>query len=186
MCMYHMQLPDQNNRLKAAHLLSLPGGQARLRQRVEKMSKALQNLGIININDEYGTPRDLYEQACIRWGVRPQLDVCTNLANAKCESYWTIQDDALRHEWDMDFFMNPPYSMVREFMEYAYEQHKKHNVDALILVYAKTDTRWWHDLVEGKAEIHFVRGRIRFNDMDGNTTKNSAPYPSVWIIWRKK
>lgn len=149
------------------------------------MSKALQNLNIINLNDEYGTPLIQYKLACFRWGIKPQLDVCTNPANAKCDAYWTIQDDALSHQWDMDFFMNPPYSRVREFMEYAYQQHKKHNVDALILVYAKTDTKWWHDLVEGKAEIHFVRGRIKFNDMNGNMTKNSAPYPSVWIIWRK-
>ena len=56
----------------------------------------------------------------------------------------------------------------------------------MILCYAKTDTKWWHEYVEGKAEYHFQKGRIKFLDGQGNLTKNSSPYPSVWIIIRGK
>ena len=81
--------------------------------------------------------------------------------------------------------MNPPYSNVAVFMRKAYYQHLKKNLDGLILCYAKTDTKWWHSFVEGKAEIHFIKGRIKFYK-NGKITQNSAPYPSVWIIYRVK
>jgi len=56
----------------------------------------------------------------------------------------------------------------------------------MILAYAKTDTRWWHSFVENRAETHFVKGRIKFLDAKGYQTKLPAPYPSVWIIYRRK
>ena len=81
--------------------------------------------------------------------------------------------------------MNPPYSEIGKFMRFAREQHEKHNVDVLILAYAKVDTKWWHDYVEGRSEIHNIKGRIRFNCKHGYPKDNVAPYPSCWIIWRK-
>jgi len=149
-------------------------------------SKAVQHLQGIIIQDEYGTPNDKLDQAVNQYKILPVLDVCSNGPNAKCVGYFTKEMDALSQEWDLDFFMNPPYSKVDKFMKYAYEQHKKHNVNGLILTYSKTDTRWWHEFVEEKAEVHFIKGRIKFMDEHGNPTKHPAPYPSVWIIYRKK
>jgi len=149
-------------------------------------SKAVQHLKGITVQDEYGTPQDKLDKACIDYRIFPILDVCSNGPNAKFVCYFTKEIDTLKQEWDMDFYMNPPYSQVGVFMRYAYEQHLKHNVNALILTYSKTDTKWWHDYVENKAEVHFIKGRIKFNDERGKPTKYPAPYPSVWIIYRKK
>lgn len=41
--------------------------------------------------------------------------------------------------------MNPPYSEINLWMKKAWLQHKKYNVNALILVFAKTSTKWWHE-----------------------------------------
>lgn len=147
--------------------------------------KSVQHLSIISVRDEYGTPKTLFLLACFDYTINPKLDVCATNINKKCERYFTKEIDALKQDWDQDFFMNPPYSQVSEFMRYAYKQHKKHNVNALILTYAKTDTKFWHNYVEGIAEVHFIKGRIKFLDEFGNLTKNTAPYPSVWIIFRK-
>lgn len=148
--------------------------------------KAVEHLKNITVQDEYGTPFDKLEQICKDCNINPIIDVCTNTSNHKFPVYFTKDQDALKKEWTRDFFMNPPYSKVAEFMQYAYQQHKKHNVNGLILTYSKTDTRWWHEFVEGKAEVHFIKGRIKFKDENGNDTKYPAPYPSVWIIYRKK
>lgn len=48
-----------------------------------------------------------------------------------------------------------------------------------MLLPARTDTRWFHEFIYGKAEIRFVRGRLKF----GNAT-NSAPFPSMVVVWR--
>jgi phage N-6-adenine-methyltransferase len=144
------------------------------------------HLDLINKNDEYGTPHDLFADACLNYQVDPVIDVAASKTNHVLEPYWTMEDNFLKRGITNDFFMNPPYSQVREFMEHAYEQHVRHNSNVLVLVYAKTDTRWWHEFVEDKAEVHFIKGRIKFLDHNAQPTKLSAPYPSVWIIWRKK
>lgn len=149
-------------------------------------SKAVQHLQGITVQDEYGTPKPELDKAVIDYKILPVLDVCTNDRNSKFPMYFTKEHDALKQPWSEDFFMNPPYSQVSKFMKYAYEQHMKYNVNGLILTYSKTDTKWWHEFVEDKAEVHFIKGRIKFMDENGNPTKYSAPYPSVWIIYRKK
>ncbi|MHB8545639.1 MAG: DNA N-6-adenine-methyltransferase [Nitrosotalea sp.] len=148
-------------------------------------SRSVQHLQNITVQDEYGTPRPLFRKAIMEYDVLPFIDVCATPLNAMVQTYFTKQDDALTKEWNLDFFMNPPYSRVKEFVSYAYNEHIRHNVTGLILTYAKTDTIWWHEYVEKKAEVHFIKGRVKFL-RDGQVTAHPAPYPSVWIIFRKK
>ncbi len=145
--------------------------------------KAIKHLANIKIQDNYGTPPSLFAQACQKYNIFPTLDVCANSKNAKCSKFITQKEDSLLFQWEETFFMNPPYSKVNQFMKKAYYQHLKYGVDGLCLIYAKTDTKYWHSYIENKAEIHFIKGRIKFYK-DGYPTKNSAPYPSVWIIYR--
>ena len=50
-----------------------------------------------------------------------------------------------------------------------------------MLLPARTDTRWFHDYIYGKAEIRFVRGRLKFGD-----SRNSAPLPSMIAIFNRQ
>ena len=50
-----------------------------------------------------------------------------------------------------------------------------------MLIPSRTDTRYWHDWIFGKAsEIRFIKGRLKFGG-----SKNSAPFPSAVVIFRK-
>jgi site-specific DNA-methyltransferase (adenine-specific) len=75
-------------------------------------------------------------------------------------------------------FCNPPYGpRIREWLKRAPEAEI-----AIFLLPARTDTRWFHDIVLRYAdEIRFVRGRLKFGD-----AKNSAPFPSMIVIFRGK
>ncbi len=115
-----------------------------------------------NYNDLWETPPLVLADAMKQYDIHPTLDVCATFDNNKCDWYLGEELDSFDKEWDEDFFMNPPYSEINRWMKRAYEQHKKHNVNALILVFAKTSVKWWHKFVEGKAETHFQKGRIRF------------------------
>lgn len=53
----------------------------------------------------------------------------------------------------------------------------------VLLIPARTDTTYFHEYIYGKAEIRFIRGRLRFTDEDGNA-KESAPFPSMLVIYR--
>jgi site-specific DNA-methyltransferase (adenine-specific) len=48
-----------------------------------------------------------------------------------------------------------------------------------MLIPARTDTTWFHDYIYNKAEIRFLRGRLKFSNH-----KNSAPFPSMIVIFK--
>ena len=149
-------------------------------------SKAVKHLAIINKNDEYGTPISLFLESCGKYNCTPKVDYFASDVNHVCDKYYTKSDDAFSKSWTENGFINSPYSMIGKVMQKAYEEHMANNVELMILAYAKTDTQWWWNWVENKAEVHFIKGRIKFLDAKGNPTKLSSPYPSVWIIYRRK
>ena len=159
------------------------------------MSKSVKHLSIIKSNDrhdDYGTPLfslkplQSFKDACDRLNCTPKVDYFASEANHTCDKFYTKEDDAISRSWTENGFINPPYSIIKKVMKKAYEEHIIHNIELMILCYAKTETMWWHDFVEGKAEIHFIKGRMKFLCRHGYEKKGSAPYPSVWIIYRCK
>ena len=48
----------------------------------------------------------------------------------------------------------------------------------VLLAHSRTDTKWFHDSVYEKAEIRFVKDRLRFGD-----GRQSAPFPSLIAIF---
>ena len=114
----------------------------------------------------------------------PEIDVCATAQDKKCELF--IGEDSLNKEWKRDFWINPPYQNVKEWIRKAYYSHIKFNVSGLALLFAKTDTKVWHEcILHGKAEIHFIEGRIKFFK-NGIESKNPAPYPSAFVFWRAR
>jgi len=143
----------------------------------------VQHLQSIKVHDEWETPQELFDKACSDYQIWPKWDVCANAENTKCLNHFCKLQNAFYQEWRQDFFMNPPYSDIKRWMQKAWSQHKLYLVNGIALVYAKTDTQWWHQYVEDKAEVHFIKGRVKFL-LNGQKPKNSAPYPSCWVIWR--
>ena len=72
-------------------------------------------------------------------------------------------------------FCNPPYGPnLWEWLARANEAQL-----AVFLIPARTDTRWFHELVLPFAkEIRFIRGRLKFGD-----SKNCAPFPSMVVVF---
>tara|TARA_Y100001001_G_C7965491_1_gene294032 strand:+ start:826 stop:1320 length:495 start_codon:yes stop_codon:yes gene_type:complete len=139
---------------------------------------------IVGTYPDWETPQSLFDEACKKYKVRPTLDVCATRRNKKCATFFSKQ--SLNKQWNKSFFMNPPYGkgVIDKWIKYAYEQHLKHNVTGLALIFAKTETAWWWNYIQDKAEVYFIKGRVHFQ-LDGKTPKNSAPYGSCWVIWRR-
>lgn len=132
---------------------------------------------------DWATPSYLYEQLNSEFGFT--IDVCASDWNAKHERYWTVQDDALSKDWSGEkCFMNPPYGRgIKRWVRKAYEESLK---GALVvgIIPSRTDTSYWHDYIEGKAEVRFIRGRVRF--VRPNSKLENAPFASAIIVWRPK
>ena len=145
-------------------------------------------------SDAWATPLELFQKGCKIFGFKPTLDAAASKNNTKCRKYYSKKVDSLTKQWKEAFWLNPPYSRVEDFMYHAVEQHKKHDVSGLILVYAKTDTIWWHDLVganwkemkKNGVEPYWLKGRVKFILPDGGQqkSKNSSTAPSVLLFYK--
>lgn len=90
-------------------------------------------------------------------------------------------DGLALESWGNVNFVNPPYRQVARWVAKAYEQSKQGRT-VVLLVAARTDTRWFHNIVlPFSSEIRFIKGRLKFSN-----SKNSAPFPSCVIIFKGK
>lgn len=134
------------------------------------------NSGMFTSNtDMWATPQKFFDELDNEF--RFTLDPCALPENAKCEKYFTPEDDGLSKDWNGEtIFCNPPYG--KEIGKWVKKCSETIGTRVALLP-ARTDTKWFHDYIYGKAEIRFVKGRLKFGD-----SKNSAPFPSMVAIWR--
>ncbi len=132
------------------------------------------NKGLTTSNtSEWTTPVEFFNKLDEEFNFT--TDVCATKENAKCVNYYTKEDDGLSKDWTGNCFMNPPYGReIGDWVKKAYES------DCLVvgLLPARTDTKWFHNYIYKKAEIRFIKGRLKFGG-----SKNSAPFPSMVVIW---
>lgn len=125
--------------------------------------------------DEWSTPQDFFDTLDDEFHF--SLDVCANEQNHKCERYFSKADDGLKMTWGGEIvWCNPPYG--REIDKWV-KKCAMHKGLAVMLLPARTDTRWFHNFIYQKAEIRFIKGRLKFGG-----SKNSAPFPSMVVIFR--
>jgi site-specific DNA-methyltransferase (adenine-specific) len=142
---------------------------------------------------DWETPQDLFNE--LNEEFHFTLDVCATEENKKCERYFSKKINGLTEDWFGTCFMNPPYG--REIIDWVKKAHDevdlsktmretKSDIDKRVLTTcvvgllpARTDTQWFHDYIYNKAEIRFLKGRVRFVG-----AKYSAPFPSMICIWR--
>jgi site-specific DNA-methyltransferase (adenine-specific) len=109
------------------------------------------------------------------------LDPCATPDNAKCKRFFTTKDDGLQENWEgCTVFCNPPYGkVIGQWVKKCYEESQKPNTTVVMLIPARTDTKWFHEYIYHKAEIRFVKGRLKFGG-----SNNSAPFPSMVVIFK--
>lgn len=136
------------------------------------------NTGLFSSNtDQWSTPQDFFDKLNDEFHFT--LDVCADDANHKCDKYFTKEQDGLVQDWGGEIiWCNPPYG--REIGKWV-EKCSKHKGVAVMLLPARTDTRWFHDYIYKKSRIRFIKGRLKFGDSD-----NSAPFPSMVVIFKRK
>ena len=129
--------------------------------------------------DLWSTPQDFFDGLDNEFHFT--LDACALPENAKCERYFTPEQDGLKQEWTGTVWRNPPYGReIGSWVRRAYRSAKTGNATVVMLLPARTDTRWFHEYIYGKSEIRFVKGRLKFGGC-----QNSAPFPSMVVIFKR-
>jgi site-specific DNA-methyltransferase (adenine-specific) len=130
-------------------------------------------------SEEWPTPQTFFD--ALNCEFHFTLDPCATRNNAKCGRFFTKRQNGLEQCWGRHrVFCNPPYG--RSMCDWARKcfEASRGGATVVLLAHARTDTRWFHNWVYGKAtEIRFVRGRLKFGD-----GKQSAPFPSLVAVYR--
>ena len=129
-------------------------------------------------NDVWETPQAFFD--ALNNEFQFTLDPCALPENAKCKLFFTPQEDGLMQDWSgHSVFCNPPYGRkIAAWVEKCYWESRKENTKVILLIPARTDTVYFHQYIYKKAEIRFIRGRLKFGK-----TSNSAPFPSMVAIY---
>lgn len=128
--------------------------------------------------DDWATPQEFFDALNEEFGFT--LDPAADDKNHKCSRYFTREQDGLKQDWrGQRVFCNPPYG--REIGQWVKKAATGGAELCAMLLPARTDTRWFHDYIYGRAEIRFVKGRLKFG-----SSKNSAPFPSMVVIFRQE
>ena len=135
-------------------------------------------VGFSSETGEWDTPQTFFDK--LNKQFQFTLDPCASPTSAKCDKYFTIEEDGLAQDWGgHTVFVNPPYGRgIGAWLEKGYHESKKHNTIVVMLIPSRTDTKWWHDYVMKAKEVHLVRGRLKFGSSD-----NAAPFPSAVAIF---
>ena len=127
-------------------------------------------------SEKWQTPNSLYQHLYQEFGF--DLDAAANELNAKHPNYISPEEDALSTDWSLrgkNVWLNPPYGRnVKQWMKKAYEESLK-GICVVVLIFARTDTDWWHKYARKAAEIRMVKGRVKFIREDGHTGPATAP-----------
>lgn len=146
-----------------------------------------------NINNAWCTPQPFFDELNKEFNFT--LDPCATEKSAKCKKFYTANEDGLLQDWGGEtVFVNPPYGrQIGKWIKKCYEESLKLNTTVVVLMPARTDTRYFHDYILGKAEIRFIKGRLTFWDLDGEKYKQErfedmtpAPFPSMVVVFTQK
>ena len=111
------------------------------------------------------------------------LDPCCAKETAKCEKFYTEKENGLIQDWGGEtVFCNPPYGREqKKWIQKCFKEGQKQNTTVVMLIPARTDTIAFHEYIYGKAEIRFIKGRLKFGG-----AKTSAPFPSMIVVFKKQ
>ncbi len=128
-------------------------------------------------SDEWETPQKVFDD--LNEEFHFNLDPCSTDENCKCFFHFTKEQNGLNQPWGgWRVFCNPPYSEIEKWVAKAFYEGHQDGTIVVLLIPARTDTRYFHDYILNRSEIRFIKGRLRFSDSD------NAPFPSMVVIFR--
>lgn len=130
---------------------------------------------------EWETPQELFDEIDKEFNFT--LDPCATHNNAKCDKYYTKENNGLAQDWSKGVvFVNPPYGYdIKHWVRKSSEEALK-GATVVMLLPARTDTKYFHNYIYGKAEIRFIKGRIKF--LQNGKELYPAPFPSMIVVFR--
>lgn len=130
-----------------------------------------------NGHDEWLTPPEIIKALGAF-----DLDPCAPIIRpwSMATAHFTVKDDGLSRKWGGRVWLNPPYGTeTGRWLSKMVE-----NGDGIVLMFARTETKMFFRYVWDKADvILFMKGRIKFFNVDGTESKYSGGAPSCLVAY---
>lgn len=135
-------------------------------------------------SNEWSTPQTLFDELNKEFDFT--LDPCCTKENAKCNKFYTKEDDGLSKSWQGErVFMNPPYGReVGKWVEKAANEAVFGKCLVVGLIAARTDTKYFHKYIYPYAQLRFIEGRVKF--LLNGEERGSPGFPSLIFIMGAK
>ncbi len=128
------------------------------------MSKKLKLMFTKN-TDDWKTPKEIYEN----YMKHEYID---------CFPYQANYDEFKKTYKNKKLFVNPPISKLKFIPEWIKRQ-LKNGCKVTLLIPARTDTKYFHELLDLYPQVVFIKGRLHYNE------SKSAPFPSIYMHFDK-
>jgi hypothetical protein len=115
-------------------------------------------------------------------GLRFDLDPCCppgGLPWIPTDHFYAPPVDGLTQSWFGRVWLNPPYGIPN----HAWVDRLAEHGNGIALVFARTDSGWWHRAARSSQAICFLSRRLVFVDRSGRPASNNGGAPSTLIAW---
>jgi site-specific DNA-methyltransferase (adenine-specific) len=130
-----------------------------------------------SVTDDWATPIDLFEQ--LNAIHQFDQDVAASSRNHLCDEWIGLDHpdeskrDGLTADWVGHVWCNPPYGRgIKDWVLKA----SQHYDEVVMLLPARVDTKWFHEIVLPNADVEFIKGRLKFGG-----GQSPAPFPSMIV-----
>ena len=130
---------------------------------------------------DWETPPELF--AAIHAEFQFTLDAAASSKNAKTAIFFSEADDGMKCAWGKHtVWLNPPYGAnakpISAWVEKAFRESLT-GATSVLLIPARTNTNWFHDICLAKGEVRFIKGRPKFGGAE-----RGLPQPLCFVIFR--
>lgn len=125
---------------------------------------------------EWYTPKWMFDEL----GIDFDLDVCTKEGGIywiPAKQHFHKEKDGLASEWKGRVWCNPPYGKETKVWLNKFCNHG----NGIALVFARTDTQWFHETLSKVDAVNFIKGRVQFVDGDGVSNKGGSTCGSMLL-----
>ena len=130
---------------------------------------------------DWTTPKSLYNVLDAEFHF--EWDLAASDTNHLAPNFFTEEDSALRNTWTGSCWLNPPYggsgeNSLQRWIRKAYEETRKDGTTVVMLIPARTNTKWFANYCLKAKEIRFIIGRPKFGGAD-----HGLPQPLVLVVF---
>jgi hypothetical protein len=128
------------------------------------------------LSNEWFTPPSVFDALGLDFDLDPAHPV-DRLPWVPAARTFSIDDDGLSQSWSGRVWLNPPYGPATTTWLERFVEHG----DGIALVFARTETQWFHRHALAVDAWCLIRGRLTFVHADGRPSAYNAGAPSVLL-----